>query len=289
MWKGKGGAMGVQQPMFMKAAPVAGDARFKTTMCKFFMEGACQKGDECTFSHGEEPGAAAPAAVGQTPCRFFSQGLCTKGDMCTFSHENGGGGGGGWKGGGMAKGGFAKGGGDWGGGMMMKGAPMAYGGKGGGGFATPSYGGKGGGDWGGGKGGQTPCMFFAKGQCTKGAQCTFSHGGGGGKGFAFGGKDGGKGKGKDGKSKNKSPGHLLPRTRISEAPFSGTVVEWKGKYGWIEPAETIEHEKASKHGGRLFFSMDAVTSGEAPEAGTTVEFHIFEDVSGIGAEEVTAF
>jgi len=132
---------------------------------------------------------------------------------------------------------------------------------------------------------QVPCRFFAMGTCAKGWQCPFAHGGGAAKGGAF----GGKGKGKDGKTKNKSPGHLLPRTRISEAPFSGTVVEWKGKYGWIQPAETIEHEKAEKHGGRLFFSKDSIVGGVAVDAGATVEYHIFEDVSGIGAEEVTVF
>jgi len=101
------------------------------------------------------------------------------------------------------------------------------------------------------------------------------------KGFDKGGKDKGKGK------KGKKPGHLLPRTRISEAPFTGTVAEWKGKYGWIEPGETIEHEKAGKHQGRLFFGMDDIIGGEEPVAGANVQFHIWEDVSGLGADEVT--
>jgi len=65
----------------------------------------------------------------------------------------------------------------------------------------------------------------------------------GGYGKAFGGD---QGKGKDGKSKSGGKGHLLPRTRISEAPFSGEVVKWSGKYGFIQPSETIEHEKAEE-------------------------------------------
>merc|ERR1711957_102593 len=68
------------------------------------------------------------------------------------------------------------------------------------------------------------------------------------------GKDNGKGKGK-GKGNGKGgKGHMLPRTRISEEPFGGTVAEWKGKYGWIVPGEPIPHEKAQLNNGRLFFS-----------------------------------
>merc|ERR1712232_1124049 len=95
------------------------------------------------------------------------------------------------------------------------------------------------------------CKFFLAGTCNKGDQCTFSHGAGGAKGGkgAFGkGKDG-KGKGK---SKNKGKGHLLPRSRITAEPFMGTVEEWKGKFGWIRASESIEHEKATKHEGKLF-------------------------------------
>jgi len=121
----------------------------------------------------------------------------------------------------------------------------------------------------------------------------------GGKGGSWGGDFGksgkfGKGKGK-GKSKGKNPnwtggnGHLLPRTRISEAPFGGTVLEWKGKYGWIQPAEEIPHEKAKKHQGRIFVGMDDVM-GDTKELtpGATVQYHIWEDEDGLGAEEVQA-
>merc|ERR1719272_988469 len=110
---------------------------------------------------------------------------------------------------------------------------------------------------------------------------------GGGKDKGFGkGKDKGFGKGK-GKSKEGGKGHLLPRTRISEAPFSGTITAFKGKYGWIEPAESIEHPKANLHKGGLFFSSSDLALGEPLEPGTIVEYHIWEDDTGLGAEEVT--
>jgi len=95
----------------------------------------------------------------------------------------------------------------------------------------------------------------------------------------------GKANGK-GKNTNKGKGHLLPRNRISAEKFAGTVTDWKGKYGWIEPAEPIEHEKAAKHQGRLFVSKDDLVGVEELTPGATVDFHIWEDASGLGAEEV---
>jgi len=97
--------------------------------------------------------------------------------------------------------------------------------------------------------------------------------------------DNGKGKGK-GKDGMKGKGHTLPRTRITAEKFLGTVIAWKGKYGWIQPAEEIPHEKASKNKGGLFVSMDDIMGVQELTAGATVEFHIWEDSTGLGAEEV---
>merc|ERR1719482_460604 len=63
---------------------------YKTTLCKFFLEGICLKGEECTFSHGEAP-AAAPKSDDQVPCKFFAQGICMKGTACPFLHAGPGG------------------------------------------------------------------------------------------------------------------------------------------------------------------------------------------------------
>mmetsp|Transcript_77124 Transcript_77124/g.193974 ORF Transcript_77124/g.193974 Transcript_77124/m.193974 type:complete len:293 (+) Transcript_77124:85-963(+) len=98
----------------------------------------------------------------------------------------------------------------------------------------------------------------------------------------------GKGKGKGKFDPNRGKGHLLPRNRITAEKFTGTVTDWKGKYGWIQPAEEIQHEKAAKHQGRLFVSKDDIEGGEELTPGTAVEFHIWEDSTGLGAEEVVA-
>jgi len=103
--------------------------------------------------------------------------------------------------------------------------------------------------------------------------------------------DKGKGNGKDDKGKGKKggKGHLLPRTRISAEKFQGTVSAWKGKYGWIAPSEEIEHEKANLRKG-LFVSRADLEGGiEELTEGATVEFHLWEDESGLGAEEVMQY
>lgn len=94
-----------------------------------------------------------------------------------------------------------------------------------------------------------------------------------------------KGKGK-GKNPNRGKGHTLPRERVSENPMIGEVLEWKGKYGWIKPQDPIEHEKASRHGGKLFVSQGDLVGVTELSAGRLVQFHLFEDSSGLGAEEV---
>lgn len=111
-----------------------------------------------------------------------------------------------------------------------------------------------------------------------------------GKGCGGFGQDGGKGcfgKGDFGKGKQRTPGHMLEKTRITAEKFQGTVLEWKGKYGWLQPGESIEHTKSARHNGRIFCSMSSLVAGDCLEPGAVVEFHIAEDVSGLAAEEVS--
>ena len=49
-------------------------------LCKFFMEGRCQKGNECPFSHN------APINKKLEPCKYYLNGFCAKNDKCMFMH-----------------------------------------------------------------------------------------------------------------------------------------------------------------------------------------------------------
>jgi len=85
----------------------------------------------------------------------------------------------------------------------------------------------------------------------------------------------------------KPEGHTLPRTRLSAEKFAGLVTQWKGKYGWIKPSQAIEHEKAKQKNGNLFCTMNDIMDGSgALHPGAPCEFHLYEDESGLGAEEV---
>jgi len=227
------------------AAPAvaASSGGFKTKMCQFFAAGTCSRGAGCTYAHSARelqaggtqaaapwsaPAAAAPwttpaakswtAAPAAAPatsssyktsiCRFFEQGTCQKGAACLYAH-------GAWE-------------------LKTPGQ-----GKG---LAAQSYG--------------------------KGYAPSFDKG-----------KGKGKGKGKKGN------GHKLPRTRITSEPVTGEVLEWKGKFGWIQPTIAIDHEKAAKHEGKVFVSMGDVLGATELTPGTLCQFHVFVDPAGMGAEE----
>ena len=113
--------------------------------CTYYLQGRCDKGDDCLFYHPE--GREGEDA---TTCSFFLKGRCTKGSSCPFSHGRGGGSvGGGAKSSKVVLSSSSAG-----------RAPTAVtaGGGGKGGFSRPM------------------CTFFLKGRCTKGSSCTFSHG-----------------------------------------------------------------------------------------------------------------
>uniref|UniRef100_A0A7S4RVU0 Uncharacterized protein n=1 Tax=Alexandrium monilatum TaxID=311494 RepID=A0A7S4RVU0_9DINO len=101
-------------------------------------------------------------------------------------------------------------------------------------------------------------------------------------------KDKGKGKGKGKKGKGKQPrpsGPDLPRTHFSQEPMTGEVVEWKGKYGWIRPSTPVDHPDAGKHKGRLYIHQSDLLYVDVLEEGMVCRFHVFSDVSGLGAED----
>ena len=102
---------------------------------------------------------------------------------------------------------------------------------------------------------------------------------------SYGGKAGGKGKGK-GKLRRPS-GPNLPREKVSEDPVMGEVLEWKGSYGWIKLTEPVEHPSAEKNGGKIYIHKQDLVDVEELEAGALVQFMLYSDSSGLGAQELS--
>jgi len=95
-----------------------------------------------------------------------------------------------------------------------------------------------------------------------------------------------KADGEDGEKKEGGPD--LPRERVTILPVSGEVLVWKGKFGWLSSSETIEHEKSTKNGGKVWVHEKDILAGGPLTKGQPVEFHVYADASGLGAEEVIA-
>ena len=56
-------------------------------ICRYFMDGLCTKGNQCTFSHSVVPNKTQEEARVKEPCKFFIAGSCMKGESCYFSHD----------------------------------------------------------------------------------------------------------------------------------------------------------------------------------------------------------
>jgi len=81
----------------------------------------------------------------------------------------------------------------------------------------------------------------------------------------------------------------MPREKVAEGKeFVGTVLEWKGHYGWLKTEETIEHEAKDHRDGKIYVNKkDIVGEVESLTEGQVVKFKLFVDPSGLGAEECT--
>lgn len=56
-------------------------------ICKYWMEGKCMKGEQCTFSHASTPTKTVLDARINEPCKYFISGSCMRGDICLYSHD----------------------------------------------------------------------------------------------------------------------------------------------------------------------------------------------------------
>lgn len=80
-------------PPFAEQTPASSGPKLKKTICKFWLQGTCAKGADCTWAHGEGEMQAAIAVdqprappVKRKLCKFWQQGNCLRGDSCTFLH-----------------------------------------------------------------------------------------------------------------------------------------------------------------------------------------------------------
>merc|ERR1712176_197719 len=95
--------------------------------------------------------------------------------------------------------------------------------------------------------------------------------------------------GKMGSMNWQSSGPNLTRERITEIPVTGEVIEWKGIFGWIKPTVPIEHQASSKHKGNIYVHKKDLVGTEQLDKGAVLQFHVYADQTGLGAEEVRLF
>jgi hypothetical protein len=71
-----------------------------------------------------------------------------------------------------------------------------------------------------------------------------------------------------------------------QARLTGKVSELRQEFGWIVPAQAIQHPAARWNHGRIFLALPHdVRPGFAPKVGDVVEFSLYADKKGLGAED----
>jgi len=76
------------------------------------------------------------------------------------------------------------------------------------------------------------------------------------------------------------------RVRLKHGWLTGSIISWKGHFGWIRPDVPINHPEAVKHANKIYVSRSDVASWEDLEPGTRVTFTAYADGEGLGAEAV---
>jgi len=80
-----------------------------------------------------------------------------------------------------------------------------------------------------------------------------------------------------------------PRERLTVVPTTGEVSDWKGSFGFIKPHEAVDHPEAAKRGGKIYVAQRDIVGGADLAVGQLVQFHVFADKSGLGADECMPF
>lgn len=96
---------------------------------------------------------------------------------------------------------------------------------------------------------------------------------------AQGGGEGGGGKWK------KQQAEEGEREMLHDEFLIGTIKQWKGKFGWVTPDDTIEHPLSEMHNGDLYLKQEDVEE-EIEGVGSRVQFMLYSDGKGLGACQV---
>jgi len=84
-----------------------------------------------------------------------------------------------------------------------------------------------------------------------------------------------------------APAKLKPGKRgVRKCLCQGEVLVMLGHYGWLASICEIDHPDAQKNGGRIYFQRGDVAGGLQIVQGDDVEFFLYEDSRGLGAEDV---
>jgi len=75
------------------------------------------------------------------------------------------------------------------------------------------------------------------------------------------------------------------RTMVLDKLITGHIQNWKGRFGWIEPDEAVDHTEASKHQGAIYVHVNDVEGKERLKKGQRVQFLVYADGNGLGAQD----
>ncbi|CAK0885034.1 unnamed protein product, partial [Prorocentrum cordatum] len=92
------------------------------------------------------------------------------------------------------------------------------------------------------------------------------------------------GRGPSRRAKEAEPAGPLQRVLVATRAVHGVVASWWDKFGWIQPAQALDHPLAARHHGKIFFS--AQDASGVSGVGEHVTCFVYEDANGLGAMNV---
>lgn len=76
------------------------------------------------------------------------------------------------------------------------------------------------------------------------------------------------------------------REPVSEEPVLGEVLEWKETHGWIKLSSEIDHPMAGLRRGKIYVGKKDLAGLESLVPGSKVQFILYQDGAGLGAEQL---